>query len=364
VARPLKPLFDQEEVERFIKPTLRGVLCMYTAGGNVTIKTSEEDYLRAVLAAEKLVLRLSHFQAPPDFHTTGHNPFMNIVASNELVELGGAWKRLHSLLQEGGNRENRLRRTVLPRIMAFHQAFEPLMGAYSSFLSAGGGRGLHSAFIGEFEQLLNQGFEDFQQSIRSTEVVTGTKRLQTRMNRNRLQQQRYVDSLLDQYHSLYSVYLDLGYDLRHPDYSERRGFDSVQQDFKRFMKERRHNPLWKDDLVGYLWKLSDGVERGYHYHLILLYRGESESQHSGDKQKLFMKWVEDITEGAGARFEQILPEDQQGTLLAPEGIVSREDSESYERLVGFIRYLNKLDYLIQLDVPKGGNVYGRGQIPT
>lgn len=366
MARPLKPIFNQEEIERYIRPTLNGGLRMYALADREPIetsilkteilKTSEEDFLKAVIAAESFILKLSHLNVPPRYQVGGQDPMMFIVTSRELLALASAWGRLNSILS---GRE--FKREVMPRILEFYKAFKPLMSVYSGSLGLGE-HYLAQVFINEFEQLLTTGFENFKTGVYLPAIATTTKRLQTRINRNRLKQQKYLDSLLDRYGSLYVVYLDLGYNLYHERFSKYKGYGSIRQHFDSFMKERRHNPLWKDDLVGFLWKLSDGVERGYHYHLILFYRGESADQHLQDKQQLYNKWIKEVTEGVGAYFEQVLPEGQQCDFLVPEGVVSREQSDGYERIVGFIHYLNKLDYLIQLVLPKGANVYGRGQM--
>lgn len=361
MARPLKPTFDQEEMERYIHPTLKGGLRMYALDASEVIKTkivitSEEDFLRAVISAESFILKLSHLSVPPRYQVGGHDPLMFIIASPELIHLGGVWKSLNAILS---GRVGECQ--VMPRMLVFYRAFELLMSAYAESLGLGE-QYLAQESIDEFEQLLATEFENFKTGVNLPAIATTTKRLQTRINRNRLQQQKYLDSLLDRYKSLYVVYLDLGYNLFHPGFSRYKGYDSIQDHFASFMKERRHNPLWKDDLVGFIWKLSDGVERGYHYHLILFYRGESADRHRQDKQQLLNKWINEITGGTGAYFEQVLPEGQQYNFLAPEGLVSRDQPDGYDRIVGFIHYLNKLDCLIQMVLPKGANVYGRGQI--
>lgn len=362
MARPLKPIFDREEIDQFIKPTLKGALRMHAlddsgAINGKNIKTSEEDFLRAAINAESFILKLSQLSDPPGYQIGRQDPWMFIEPSRELAYLGVVWRDLSAILSG-----SELKRQVVPRILEFHRAFKPLMSMYSGVLNSGREDYLAQVFINEFEQLLAKGFKEFKTGVYSADVVTTTKRLQTRINRNRLQQKKYLNSLLDRYGSLYVVYLDLGYYLFHPDFFRYKGYESIREHFESFMKERRHNPLWKDDLVGFLWKLSDGVERGYHYHLILFYRGESADQHLQDKQKLLIKWIEEVTGGVGACFEQILPKGKQLDFLMPGGIVSHEESEGYERVVGFIHYLNKLDYLIQMELPKGANVYGRGQM--
>lgn len=362
MARPLKPIFNQEEIERYIRPTLNGTLRMYALydGEAITtqrIKTSEEDFLRAAIRAEAFILKMSHLNAPPSYQVRGQDPLMCIVASQELIQLGGVWRSLNTILSG-----SEYTWQVMPRILEFYKAFKPLMSVYSASLIAGGENYLAQVFINEFENLLTTGFDAFKAGVYLPSIVTTTKRLQTRINRNRLQQQKYLDSLLDRYGSLYVVYLDLGYNLHHPEFPKLKNYDSIRAHFERFMKERRHNPLWKDDLVGFLWKLSDGVERGYHYHLILFYRGECADQHLQDKQHLLNKWIKEVTGGVGAYFEQIVPEGQQGDFFIPGGLVSREEPDGYAKVVGFIHYLNKLDYLIQRVLPKGANVYGRGQM--
>ncbi len=361
MARPLKPIFNQEEIERYIRPTLNGTLRMYALydGEAITtqrIKTSEEDFLRAAIRAEAFILKMSHLSAPPSYQVRGQDSLMCIVASPELIQLGVVWRSLNSILS---GRE--FKREVMPRILEFYSAFRPFMRMHSESLGLGE-HYLAQVFINEFEELLTTGFENFKSGVYLPAIATTTKRLQTRINRNRLQQQKYLDSLLDRYGSLYVVYLDLGYNHHHESFSKYKGYDSIRAHFENFMKERRHNPLWKDDLVGFLWKLSDGAERGYHYHLILFYRGESADQHLQDKEQLYNKWIKEVTGGVGAYFEQVLPKGPQCDFLVPEGVVSREQSDGYERIVGFIHYLNKLDYLIQLVLPKGANVYGRGQM--
>lgn len=370
MARPMKPTFDQEEMKNFIRPTAGGALRMLSQQdtgdiGISKIGTSEAEHLLNVLDAEPFVLHLAHTSEPPSFATEGEDPFISLVPDPTLRKLGVVWKNLQATLHPRLQAAEEPINSLTPRLMAFFQAFAPMMEAYSDQVIGDPSRAaMASIFIQDLKRSLMKGFYEFRDAIQHPDNKKEVKRLQSRVNHNRQNQLKYLDSLIECHGTLFAVHLDVGYQFK-PDYRFMRTitYERAKSDFSKFMQERRHNPLWKDDLAGFIWKLEDGFERRYHYQLILIYKGESIDSHLDDKEVLQKRWIKETTGGDGACYRAW--EDAEKTPLGaePEGVIDSTGSPSYMALTRFVDYLNKLDLIINLNVPKGANVYGRGHAP-
>ncbi|XKE44224.1 inovirus Gp2 family protein [Halomonas organivorans] len=370
MARPLKPTFDQEEVKNFIRPMAGGALRMMSQQptgeiGISMIGTSEAEHLLNVLDAEPFVLQLAHASEPPSFTTEGEEPFISLMPDPTLRELGRVWKNLQTTLHHRLQASEEPINNLTPRLMTFYQAFAPMMEVYADQVIGDPSRSpMDGIFIQYLERSLNTGFYEFRNAVHHPDTKKEVKRLQSRVNHNRQNQLKYLGSLLERYGTLFAVHLDVGYQYKN-DYRFMGSitYERAKRDFSNFMQERRHNPLWKDDLAGFIWKLEDGFERRYHYQLILIYKGESANCHLDDKGVLQERWIKETTGGDGACYQAWGDAEQTPLGAEPEGIVDSKNSPNYLALTRFIDYLNKLDLIINLNVPKGANVYGRGHAP-
>lgn len=362
MARPMKPTFSQEEIDCFIRPMIRSDMRMVTRQGEKKILTSEADHIMALLAVEFLVLRLGHASEPPTYITTGDDPFVSLYPDRELCLLGSGWNRLDRALKPEEQSPDGPTRHITPRLMAFYRAFAPLMNDYRQHVTAGASL-MNALHVREFGKMVKLGFQQFKSTLQHPDTQKEMKRLQSRINHNRQQQLKYLDALLAHYGELFTVRLDLGYNADPATGIMRRLTHArAKHDFSQLMLERRHNPLWKDDLVGFMWKLEDGAERRYHYHLMLFYRGETADHHQHDKAVLQHHWINEITQGDGACYLSWETPEETPLEATPEGLIQGRVSPRYLALTRFVDYLNKLDLLIRLDVPKGANVYGRGHV--
>lgn len=363
MARPLKPTFSRDEVDGLICPMvnspLRLVSRRWPEGKRVI--TSEQGDIMALVQIEPEVLAFSQVSEIPAYRLGNYGA---IQPSQELQRLGGAWHTLDSVMRfHVGSREE-VRRWLAPRLMAFYDAFSPLNEAgYSDDIRGLNRSPIPEPFQRELDYLLASSMNAFQHRVRAPEMQREVKRIRARTYHNRSQQQRYLDALLERYGSLFVVRLDLGYDVSDVALMRDIGLDRVKQDFERFAGERRFHPLWKDDLVGLIWKLEDSAERRFHYHLLLFYRGDRAEQHSEDKRLLTEEWISEVTKGSGATYLSWENPEDTPMLVAPEGIITSKESLAYHAVVRFLDYLNRLDQLIRLEVPKGTNVYGRGHMP-
>lgn len=355
MARPLKPVFSREEINQLLKPMTAAVTHAVTATGSTQLRTREADDLQALYLYEPFILALAQAAAPPtyDLEPTQHAD-VQIYPSAALRTLGGAWNWMDTALKDGG-RQQQILRHLHPRLMAFHQAYASLMHLYGSHVT-GSYQALAAPRVDEFVQLYSEAFTTFQQQVRSPALAAEVNRLQKRSRRHAEGQRAYIDALLEQ-GPLVVTYLQLGYALSHA-----RPLAMLKQDLHRLLHTHPGSPLRNEALLGFIWKLADGIERGYYSHLLLFHRADCAPDETALLGALQQCWIHDITQGAGACYRMTCSLRGRQNLLAHTRIDSR-DAPDYRTLCDFIEYLNRLDQLYRLEAPKGTSIYGRSHLP-
>lgn len=358
MARPLKPVFSREEINQLLKPMTAAVTHAVTATGSTQLRTHEADDLQALYLYEPFILALAQAAEPPSC-VYSPDPYRSdsvcVQPSAALRELGGAWNGMDKALKDG-SRQQQILRHLHPRLMAFHQAYESLMHSYGSHVT-GYYQALPAPRADEFAQRYSEAFTTFQQQVRSPALAAEVNRLQKRSRRHAEGQRAYIDALLEQ-GPLVVTYLQLGYAL----ISHARPLAMLKQDLHRLLHTHPGSPLRNETLLGFIWKLADGIERGYYSHLLLFHRADGAPDETALLGALQQCWIHDITQGAGACYRMTCSLRGRQNLLAHTRIDSR-DAPDYRTLCDFIEYLNRLDQLYRLEAPKGTSIYGRSHLP-
>lgn len=135
---------------------------------------------------------------------------------------------------------------------------------------------------------------------------------------------------------------------------------AARKDLDRLLNNTRSNKLFKG-LVGYIWKLENGVEKGHHFHCILFFDG-SKVRHDPYLADLIGKyWVERITAGRGT-FHNCNAEKGKYKYLGI-GMISHGDDELRANLLKVVKYLTKKDQYLRKKVSNRRRVFGRGEMP-
>ncbi len=369
MARPLKPTFSPAEQEELDRLTSDGSLEMtYMDNGEYKhqrMRTSEPDHLGKLLKAEQLAVTHSHWRQAPSYQVlpieSRHST--RIVPSKELLELVRAWQDIVSVMETTASSGKKLS----PRFTHFFTAYHPLMERYREALVQQKEISETEFTINELRQdidtYLKEGFDHYQQAMQSHSVTRAIKQSQTNHNRNRRSLLNYVEVLLEAYSALYVLHLDLGYNVFNRSTMLKATYSRLREDLNTLFHARHRNPMWKDDLVGHLWKIEDAPERRFHAHLLLFYDGATAEHHQEDANRLQQRWIEEITHQDGALYAR---REGQKPVWIPENkgcLITRHDDTQIHQLKEYLDYLVQVDKLFGLETLPQARVFGKGNTP-
>lgn len=369
MARPLKPTFSPAEQEELYRLTSDGPLEMTYmdngAYGHQPMRTSEPNHLEKLLKAEQLVVAHSHWRQAPGYQVlpgeSRHS--LRVVPSEELLKLVHAWQDIADVMEFSASTGKQLS----PRFTHFFTAYHRLMERYREEL-------LQQREIFEPELTVNQvrqdidkhlkeGFDHYQQVMQSHSVTRAIKQSQTNHNRNRRSLPSYPGVLLEAYSALYVLHLDLGYNVFSHSAMHKATYSRLREDLGTLLHARHRNPMWKDDLVGHLWKIEDAPERRFHAHLLLFYDGTTAEHHQEDANRLQQRWIEEITHQEGALYAR---REGQKPVWIPENkgyLITRHDETQIHQLKEYLDYLVQVDKLFGLETLPQARVFGKGNTP-
>lgn len=179
---------------------------------------------------------------------------------------------------------------------------------------------------------------------------------------NYLSMVSYIDQLFSKHSRLLIIRVDLMFrDNTQGQYDAE--FSRVC--FQRLLNNSRRNRIF-DNMVGYVWALEYGQNRGFHYHCLFIYNGSRSQQDITIGHEIGRYWMDMITEGTGTYYvsnDRKAYFEQQGTLGI--GMIHRHDAVRRENLIRSASYLLKDDGLIQQMLPESHRrfrTFGRGEI--
>jgi hypothetical protein len=115
-------------------------------------------------------------------------------------------------------------------------------------------------------------------------------------------------------------------------------------------------------MVGFAWKLEYGLDKGFHYHLLLLFDGSRRQQDVKIAMDIGEYWKHEITSGEGVYWNcNARKSDYKACGV---GRISRNDIELRAILKDKVAlYLTKVDVILKLVMPDNHRSYGRGGMP-
>lgn len=175
--------------------------------------------------------------------------------------------------------------------------------------------------------------------------------------------QDYIDSLFSQYARLLVIRVDCHYQMDNIIQTE----DIIRTNYLTARNHREHflNNMEKNNLgehmVGYVWKLEYGPDKGWHYHLLFLFDGSKVREDQTLAMKIGEYWKSSITQGRGSYYNCNAFKDSYHTLGI--GMINYYDSELRQGLYQAAKYLTKPDYYARALVPDNDRAFGRKEIP-
>ena len=158
----------------------------------------------------------------------------------------------------------------------------------------------------------------------------------------------YTNALFSQHARLIVIRLDLKYIGAFIPYTS---LEQAQEDISHLFANTRHNALF-DDLAGYVWKLEESSQEGYHYHLILFFTNEHKQNDGYYGEEIGQYWQNVITQGRGCYFNCNRSEykGQQSDLAI--GRVKHSDVQKRYDLLGILAYFCKEEQALQQKLPR------------
>ena len=216
--------------------------------------------------------------------------------------------------------------------------------------------GTEFSFVGFIREIQDQYTNPYLMLDGSEQLVLNSANFANRTNFQNLVS--YVNGLFAIYSRLIVIRLDLKYSA---EFSPITDLQQVQADRNHFLANMRHNRLF-NDLAGYIWKLEEGDQGGYHYHFIFFYTNEHILNHSYYAEEVGKYWRDVVTKGRGSYFSSNQASYRKQQLFPATGIINYHDERNRFGLVNFLAYLCKDEQSLTNKPPKA-RVIGTGQLP-
>ena len=122
---------------------------------------------------------------------------------------------------------------------------------------------------------------------------------------------------------------------------------------------------YKDNLIGYVWKLEYGADKAFHYHTIFFFDGNYHHQDVLIGKEIGELWETEVTKNKGiywncnSRKNDFRKYDRIAT-----GMIHHKDKRQRENLELMAEYLIKPDYFVKTALSEGARAFGKGERPT
>lgn len=179
---------------------------------------------------------------------------------------------------------------------------------------------------------------------------------------------KYIEALFKKHSRLIVIRLDLSYLVS----MDENTFETKQLvkladakcDLEHLLKNRRHNALF-EHMVGHIWKLEYGKNKGYHYHLILFFLGSKVQNDAYIAHQIGNYWKVDITDKRGIFHNCNNNKDKYIHLgIGRINANSPEDAHLRFNLINYVlKYFTKQEQYLRIKLDPKDRTIGRGLMP-
>lgn len=179
----------------------------------------------------------------------------------------------------------------------------------------------------------------FDQSALSTQERFAIQSWQYQQDSNYHSLLNYIDWMFAQRSRLLVIRIDLSFR------SEARGqYDAeyARDCFQKLLSSRRYHQIFSH-LIGYVWAMEHGAERGFHYHCIFCFDGHERQKDMSIGYQIGQYWREVITQESGYFYccnDDITDLGLQGYPIGI-GMIHRNSQQEVENMVWMSTYLIK-----------------------
>jgi hypothetical protein len=170
---------------------------------------------------------------------------------------------------------------------------------------------------------------------------------------------KYLNDLYERYSRLLVLRIDFGFRTETPTAPHPVTLQEAQEHLARFMNNRRGKTLYAN-MVGYIWRLEYGREKGYHYHLFFFFDGAKVCRDDYIGNKIGSDWIK-ITDGKGIFYNCNAHKRKYKRLGI--GMISHDDLEMRTTLLAVLRYMYKEDQTLREKYVEKTHGWGRGITP-
>lgn len=282
------------------------------------------------------------------FRLTATDEFGN--ASLESYPSGKLLLRLVRLHMPDDNRFNVLY-TLEPYLeMAMSKVKE--FGLYHLCMTWGFKRPINEAEM--LMKHLNECMNQIRKNVKTKAFIARLNSYQRSSNKNYKELAGYVDALFERYSRLLVLRVDLSYWKE----SAKTAQAVAKQDRERLFGNARSNKLF-DDMVGYIWKLEHGPEKGFHYHMMFFFDGSKVREDVTLARRVGEYWSDVVTKGRGLYFN--CNANKFGYKTRGVGMIDHTDAQLRKGLREAVIYLTKTDLYMKLQTE--GRGMGKGLSP-
>lgn len=179
----------------------------------------------------------------------------------------------------------------------------------------------------------------FDKATLGTQERFANQSWQYKNNRNFDSLMDYINWMFDLRSRLLVVRIDLSFR------AESRGqYDAeyARQCFQTFLHNMQSNQIFRD-LIGYVWTMEYGADRGFHYHCIFCLDGHQRCKDISIGLQIGQYWRDTITQGEGYYYccNNDIPELELHGLPVGIGMIHRSEAEKVENMAAMATYLIK-----------------------
>jgi len=204
-------------------------------------------------------------------------------------------------------------------------------------------------------KLFNECVDKIRQDVKTEKFQSRLNSYQRSSNKNYKELTKYVDALFKHHARLLVLRVDLSYSKE----NSRTTQAQAKQDRKRLFENARSNKLF-DDMVGYIWKLEHGPDKGFHYHMMFFYDGSKVREDVTLARRVGEYWSDVVTKGRGLYFN--CNANKHAYKTCGVGMINHTDEQLRKWLCRAVIYLTKTDLYMKLQTV--GRGMGKGNRPS
>jgi len=182
-------------------------------------------------------------------------------------------------------------------------------------------------------------------------------------NRQYVNYCKYINKIFDTCARLVIIRIDLFYKKK---LASSVTIDRAQSDIDHLLRNKRHNSIF-GHMKGYIVKMEYGIDKGIHFHALLLFDGSRRSNHSHIHiaQLIGKYWVDVITKGRGDYWNSNAKiKDFKGAGLCGIGTINADETIlRYNLLNHVVKYLCKPSQYFKPKIGPEVRLFRRGRSP-